>query len=295
MGGSNSNQLKYGVYTTGENVNYFSGNVGVGSTTPEIKVNIGLTNPTSSLKVVKISGTNPAESVATLALEGATNTFNYEVGVIDFLNKTNAGYNMARITGNRASSGGLADGTLKFYTSKSNSLLARMIIDENGNVGIGCTAPNQKLYVSGNIYATGTVLGSQAACSSDLRWKKDFENLSGSLNSILKLQGLYYYWKKDEFPEKEFSTKREIGLIAQEVEKIYPELIFTDEKGYKYLDYSHLTPVLVEAIKEQQAIIENLREELNTKDSQYQKQFEELKAEMQEMNSKLGFENKAKK
>ena len=174
-------------------------------------------------------------------------------------------------------------GDIRFHTNS----LERVRIDQNGNLGINCTSPAQKLYVTGNIYATGTVLGSQAACS-DLRWKKDFEPLTGVLQSVLSLNGLYYNWKKEDFPEKEFSSRREIGLIAQEVEKLYPELIFTDEEGYKYLDYSHITPILVEAIKEQQQIIESQGKKLTNQD----KINSELKAEISEIKAILNQQTK---
>ena len=54
-----------------------------------------------------------------------------------------------------------------------------------------------------------------------------------------------------------FTDKMQMGFIAQDVEKIFPEMVFTDAAGYKSIDYSRLTPVLVETIKEQQQIVEN--------------------------------------
>ncbi len=53
----------------------------------------------------------------------------------------------------------------------------------------------------------------------------------------------------------------QVGLIAQELEKVYPELVFTDADGYKSVNYAQLTPVLIEAIKEQQAQIEALKQQ----------------------------------
>ena len=66
----------------------------------------------------------------------------------------------------------------------------------------------------------------------------------------MKLQGVNYFWKTKEFPDKQFTDTKQIGFIAQEIEKIYPEVVMTDKDGYKSVDYSRLTPVLVEAIKE---------------------------------------------
>jgi Chaperone of endosialidase len=97
---------------------------------------------------------------------------------------------------------------------------------------------------------TSTVCASNIVCSSDLRYKKNISPLGNSLNNILKINGVRYDWKQEEFPEKHFSDKNQIGFIAQEIEKIFPEMVFTDEKGFKSVDYARLTPVLVEAIKE---------------------------------------------
>ena len=86
-------------------------------------------------------------------------------------------------------------------------------------------------------------------------------NLSRSQYShVMKLRGVNFYWKKEEFPQKGFTDEKQIGFIAQEMEKIYPELVITQPDGYKSVDYSKLTPVLVEAIKEQQKLIHQLTE-----------------------------------
>lgn len=98
--------------------------------------------------------------------------------------------------------------------------------------------------------------------TSDKRYKKNITDLENSLEKIQQLRGVHYYWKVDEFPYKGFSDGKEIGVIAQEVEKIFPELVTTDEKGYKSVQYSHLVPVLVEAIKEQQSMIEKQKNEI---------------------------------
>ena len=72
--------------------------------------------------------------------------------------------------------------------------------------------------------------------------------LTHALDAILQLQGKTYHWKEDTA----FTNKQDIGLVAQEVEKVFPELVAEDEQGYKGIAYSKLTAVLIEAIKEQQ-------------------------------------------
>ena len=133
-----------------------------------------------------------------------------------------------------------------------------MVINSIGQVGIGTTVPTQALHVVGNVCASGTFL----SCS-DVRYKKDFFHIDHSLESILSLNGVYYHWRSDEFPDMQFSNERQIGFSAQEVEKLFPEIVKTDANGYKSVDYGRLTPVLVEAVKEQQQKIDNLEKQLN--------------------------------
>jgi hypothetical protein len=122
---------------------------------------------------------------------------------------------------------------------------------QSGEVGIGTTNPTEKLQVEGNICATGSI----GQCS-DLRFKTDIQPLTDSLDQVLALSGRRYHWNQELFPEKSFNQKAQIGFVAQEVESICPEVVFADSQGNKYLDYARLTPILVEAIKEQQKLIE---------------------------------------
>jgi len=88
----------------------------------------------------------------------------------------------------------------------------------------------------------------------------------------MQLRGVSYNWKVSEFPEKGFNDENQLGFIAQEMEPLFPELVKTDVKGYKAVDYAKLTPVLVEAVKEQQDIINTQQEEIVA----LQKQVDEL-------------------
>ncbi len=136
--------------------------------------------------------------------------------------------------------------------SAANVITERITIDNNGNVGIGTTLPLlQKFTVIGNGTFSGTV---NASCGiltcSDIRYKKDIQPLQNTLSKVIQLKGVSYFFNKEDFKDKNFNDNKQVGLIAQEVEKIYPELVQTDEQGYKSIDYAKLTPILVEAIKE---------------------------------------------
>lgn len=115
--------------------------------------------------------------------------------------------------------------------------------------------PSYTLYVQGSAYSTGGWTGS------DSRWKKDLEPVRNTILKISKLQSYYYNWKTDEYPEMNFENERQLGLIAQDVEKIFPELVRTDKNGYKAVSYEKLSVILLEAIKEQQQQVESEMEE----------------------------------
>ena len=99
--------------------------------------------------------------------------------------------------------------------------------------------------------------------SSDFRLKKNITPIQDALIKVSLLNGVEYEWRTEEFPEKEFDEGKEVGVIAQEVETVLPEAVSEDSEGYKSVDYSKLTPLLIEAIKAQQAQIEELRAEIS--------------------------------
>ncbi len=131
----------------------------------------------------------------------------------------------------------------------------KMRITPTGRVGIGTAAPTQALHIVGNVCFTGTA----AACS-DIRYKKDITQLKNSLYNVMQLKGVNYYWKTEEFPDQKFPTTKQLGFIAQDIEKLYPELVLTDDNGYKSVDYSRLTPILVEAIKALKLELEEVKQ-----------------------------------
>ncbi len=97
---------------------------------------------------------------------------------------------------------------------------------------------------------------------SDISLKKDIQPLDRSLEKITSLRGVSFRWKTDENPDRGLSKERQIGLVAQDVEKVLPELVRTDKDGKKSLAYDKLTSVLVEAIKAQQVRMENQQAEI---------------------------------
>jgi cytoskeletal protein CcmA (bactofilin family) len=100
--------------------------------------------------------------------------------------------------------------------------------------------------------------------TSDIRYKKDIKTVDNALSKVLALRGVNYHWRQEEFPENNFDNTLQLGVIAQEVEKIVPEVVRTDEKGFKSVEYSKLVALLIEAIKDQQKTIDQLKEDVKS-------------------------------
>jgi hypothetical protein len=126
----------------------------------------------------------------------------------------------------------------------------------SGNVGVGTTAPTYRLDVN------GTIRASEAFIYSDRNLKDNIQIIPGALEKVLQLEGVKFQWKE--------TGKEDIGVVAQDVEEIFPELVSTDANGVKSVKYGNLAAPLIEAIKEQQKQI-----------SDQQKQIDELKAEIE--------------
>ncbi|MCP9494026.1 MAG: tail fiber domain-containing protein [Pyrinomonadaceae bacterium MAG19_C2-C3] len=94
--------------------------------------------------------------------------------------------------------------------------------------------------------------------SSDARYKTDVQTFGNALDTIRRLRGVTFNWK----PELQKDSRLQIGFIAQEVEAVLPELVTTDENGYKSVSYANAVPVLVEAVKQQQEQIEQFQNQI---------------------------------
>jgi hypothetical protein len=148
---------------------------------------------------------------------------------------------------------------LDFYTD----FLPRLSVTNNGLVGIGTTSPSATLDVNGPVrvgtlgLAGSTVLclnssGLIAGCSSSLRYKKNVAGLASGLDLVNRLRPVTFNWKQDGTPD--------LGLVAEEVAKVAPLLVTHNSKGeIEGVKYEHLPVVLINAVKEQQQQIEELR------------------------------------
>lgn len=208
---------------------------GVNAAESSVNVGIGTTSPN---EVLTINASNP---ILQLQHDGASMGFFQITGGQDVKVGTN-------ITNNLGS----------FFIRTNGG--DRVKVDPSGNVGIGTTNPTVRFQVGTN--GDGTVARANAwQTFSDERYKTNIEEIPNALEKIETLHGYYYHWKsgKDE--------TRQAGLLAQEVEKVLPEIVSNDADGYKSVDYGKMNALLIQAIKEQQKEIDELKALLKSRKS----------------------------
>lgn len=278
-----------------------NGNIGIGTTNPQTLFHVA-GNSSTALMRLQSTGSGTQEITQNmpgleLIANGMNATSKY-TPAIKFsstdpeLTTHNPKY-LAGIVGratqtyNTDQTGGMS---IDFLTSPntpgaSSTPQVRMSIASNGNVGIGIESPTYHLHVSGRIKSDGILE------SSDVRLKKDISKLKDALQKVMQLQGVSYAWKTQEELDAEKinytvteSGKEEIGLLAQEVEKILPQLVNTDNDGFKSIEYSKLVALLIEAIKEQQSQMNTLKAE-NVQFKNYVEKTDKLEAELSDIKS----------
>jgi hypothetical protein len=160
-----------------------------------------------------------------------------------------------------------------FNLSESNVAGGRLFVQStSGNVGIGTTNPAYKLDVNGLIRGANV-------SPSDRRLKQDIRPLGATLAQLLQLHGARYRWNALGVARGGEAGRAQIGLIAQEVEALYPELVSTDAEGYKAVNYAQLAPVLLEAIRELKADNDALRADAATDRAARQLQLQQAAAD----------------
>ena len=251
--------------------------VGIGTNTPAPSAQLDVTSTQRGLLPPRMS-----QSQRNLIASPAT-------GLLVFQTDNTSGYyfyngstwEMIGAMGPQGPSGLLSNGTTAgntpYWDGTQWVVGTSNIFNNGGNIGIGTASPTVKLEVNGRIK---TLAINEL---SDIRYKKDILTLTNSLANVEKLRGVTYNWKQADFPQKNFDAKHQIGLIAQELEKVYPELVNSDNEGFKSIDYSKLVAVLIEAVKEQQVEIKSLQVDLQVKSNEMDRLDTKVKAQNTEI------------
>ena len=140
---------------------------------------------------------------------------------------------------------------------QSGAFRDAMRIYSTGNVAVGTTPDatgiTYKFSVTGDTWCSNG-----AWANSDLRFKKNIQQIENALEKIILLNGKKYEFRVDEFNDLGFTEGTKIGFIAQELKEVLPEAVKADSGGYYAVNYDAIIPVLVEAIKEQNKKINSL-------------------------------------
>ena len=281
------------------NVTFQSGNVGIGTSNPGTQLNIVNSSPTSNtLDAIldisnnidsnfRIFNTGSTASDKRAAIGASTGTAlafhtsntermrilaNGNVGIgttsitsfygftrtLSVENSDNAeiqirctGTTNALVSLGAASSGSFLQSATQQLFFRVNGLYTASITT-TGNFLIGTLTDNgERLYVSGNIRATGTI-----TANSDISLKKNLLKIENALEKVEQINGYTYEFKADD-------SKRHAGVIAQEIEGVLPEIVNKGNDGILGVEYGNISALLIEAIKEQQTQINELKALLN--------------------------------
>jgi len=237
---------RFDVYNTtlGSNVMSFkdSGNIGIGTTSPGHKLDV----VGGSIRINDVGqyiyfGTNASVKIGTVSGNsndlylGSADDLNMESNYIRFWRD---GYYGSTEYGRLA----FSDDSWLCTGGSSHYL------------GIGTTGPSERLHVSGNILATGNIIA-----NSDISLKDNITPIPNALDKVLQIRGVTYNRNDIE------DNPKHVGVIAQEVEKVLPEVVSQGEDGIKSVAYGNMVSLLIEAIKEQQEQIDMLKEKLESK------------------------------
>ncbi|MEL6134976.1 MAG: tail fiber domain-containing protein, partial [Bacteroidota bacterium] len=257
-----------------------TGNVGIGTSNPLSALNVNLGNTRNSIRVTSNGNASAYSDYIFDVADQSPVASNRAADWV--ISHRKDGY----FSGGTAGSGGGT--TLEFYgvRNKINQFLptqyyAPLVFKGNGDVilssnasirGGNTTAGRvavrttnttiEDFYVNGSTGCTAMMWS-----SSDSRFKRDVTTVESALDKVQTLRGVTYTYVNEKFGTtadyREMDPETKVyGFIAQEVEKVAPELVHINDEGYYSLSYDGVTPILVEAVKEQQMLIEELRKEM---------------------------------
>lgn len=237
--GQSSDYMGFGTVSTERMRITSGGNVGIGNTSPSYKLQVSGTSGTGA-RLIQVDGTGTAYNLISVINDGCQLFLAAESSTAGTV-----------ATGSLAYAGVIDTNTntaLQFATFAT----VRMTVTNGGNILMGTTTDNgERLYVSGSIRATGTI-----TANSDITLKKNLAKIENALEKVEQINGYTYEFKADD-------SKRHAGVIAQEIQGVLPEIVNKGNDGLLGVEYGNISALLIEAIKEQQAQINELKALLN--------------------------------
>lgn len=218
----------------------FTGSMGINTVSPVFTLDVRNTGGAS------IGAKSTSAGGAVLSLDRSTSSLSY-ASQISFSSAGAPDFAMGTSQGSAAAS----DFSIYSYGGAGNAFTIKK---SNGYVGILANSPTYPLYVNGTVYATAGAGG-----LSDIRHKSHVVSLEkGALDQVMRLRPVSFTWKT---PTDAGMRGRQMGFIAQEVEKVFPSAILTENNAEKTkgLKYNELIAVLTKALQEQQAEIRSLK------------------------------------
>jgi hypothetical protein len=197
----------------------------------------GITGTVSNLQLANssISGVSLGGNLATLTIGTGLSGTSYNGSSLVTI--ANAG-----VTSNVAGTGITVSGATGAVTISIGQEVATTSNVQFGSLGIGTTASG----VSGEIRATGDIT---AFFSSDIRLKENIQPIQNALEKVESISGNTYDWKEG-YEELHSHKGNDVGVIAQEIEEILPQIVTNRDNGFKAVQYEKIIPLLIEAIKE---------------------------------------------